>query len=222
MIPHFTNIKYSANFDDGVIYASLAEVEFINEKIKVAIVRELDTEHLIEVPVSVKDGIVDFKYKDDEKTSSKEANNVADSEAGKPPEGNGGKWSREAFPQERHLQTRVRNLTRFTIEPYFQQKAARGTDVKPESVTKLLRSPYRSFVEAAHMTLAGRKPFASAAEQIKLINAFMEEEILYVLPERVDENSLSVKDGNVDFKYRDGGPAKTKGWFADFRGRQAV
>ena len=198
------------------------QVEFINEKIKVAIVRELDTEHLIEVPVSVKDGIVDFKYKDDEKTSSKEANNVADSEAGKPPEGNGGKWSREAFPQERHLQTRVRNLTRFTIEPYFQQKAARGTDVKPESVTKLLRSPYRSFVEAAHMTLAGRKPFASAAEQIKLINAFMEEEILYVLPERVDENSLSVKDGNVDFKYRDGGPAKTKGWFADFRGRQAV
>jgi hypothetical protein len=72
------------------------------------------------------------------------------------------------------------------------------------------------------MTVDGRKPFATAAEQIKLINAVMEEEILYVLPERVDENSLTVKDGKVDFKYRDGGQAKTKGWFADFRGRQAV
>jgi hypothetical protein len=42
------------------------------------------------------------------------------------------------------------------------------------------------------------------------------------LPERVDENSLSVKDGKVDFKYKGGGMAKTKGWFADFRGRQAI
>ena len=50
----------------------------------------------------------------------------------------------------------------------------------------------------------------------------MEEEILYVLPERVDENSLSVTDGKVDFKYRDGGQAKTKGWFAGWRGREAV
>jgi hypothetical protein len=198
------------------------QIEFINEKIKAAIVGELKKMNPIELPVSVKDGKVDFKIKDDENTSAKEVDNEADTEAGKPAEGNDGSWSRQAFPQEKHLRGRVRNLTRYTIEPYFQQKAARGTDVKPETVTAWLRSPYKSFVEAAHMTVDGRKPFATAAEQIKLINAVMEEEILYVLPERVDENSLTVKDGKVDFKYRDGGQAKTKGWFADFRGRQAV
>lgn len=203
--------------------SSTQQIEFINEKIKVAVVGKLDKEDLLEVPVSVEDGKVGFKYKDIKTTSAKEVNNEADTEAKTPPEGNDGKWKRGAFQNEGLLERRVRNLTRYTIEPYFQKKNARGTDVKPESVTGWLRSPYRSFVEAANMTPAnGAKPFASAAEQIKLINAFMEEEILYVLPERVDENSLSVKDGNVDFKYRDGGPAKTKGWFADFRGRQAV
>jgi hypothetical protein len=209
--------------DDTEPYASpTQQIEFINEKIKAAIVSNQNGGNLMELPVSVKDGKVDFKIKDDENTSAKEVDNKADTEAGKPAEGNDGSWSRQAFPQERHLRGRVRNLTRYTIEPYFQQKAARGTDVKPETVTAWLKSPYKSFVEAAHMTVDGRKPFATAAEQIKLINAVMEEEILYVLPERVDEDSLSVKDGKVDFKYKGDSMAKTKGWFADFRGRKAV
>ena len=199
--------------------SSTQQIEFINEKIKVAVVGRLGKEDLLEIPVSVEDGTVGFKYKDVKTTSAKEVN----TEAKTPPEGNGAKWNRVAFQNEGILERKVRNLTRYTIEPYFQKKNARGTDVKPESVTEWLRSPYRSFVEAANMTPAnGAKPFASAAEQIKLINAFMEEEILYILPERVDENSLSVTDGKVDFKYKGDSMAKTKGWFADFRGRQSV
>jgi hypothetical protein len=202
--------------------SSTQQIEFINEKIKVAIVRELNKEDLLEVPVSVKDGEVDFKYKRVETTSAKEVNNEADTKTGKPAEVDEGNSIPMAFAVERHLRGTVSALTRYTLEPYFQQKAARGTDVKPETITALLRPRYRGFVRAANMTLAGRKPFASAAEQIKLINAVMEEEILYVLPERVDENSLSVTDGTVDFKYKGDSMAKTKGWFADFRGRQSV
>jgi hypothetical protein len=41
-------------------------------------------------------------------------------------------------------------------------------------------------------------------------------------PERVNKDSIKVVMGKVDFKYVGSEKAKTKGWFADWRGREAV
>jgi hypothetical protein len=41
-------------------------------------------------------------------------------------------------------------------------------------------------------------------------------------PERVKKDSVVVEKGQVDFKYVGSEKAKTKGWFAGLRGREAV
>ena len=41
-------------------------------------------------------------------------------------------------------------------------------------------------------------------------------------PDRVKQESIHVDKGIVDFTYVGKQIAKTRGWFADFRGREAV
>ena len=109
------------------------------------------------------------------------------------------------------------------IETYFKAKAARGTDVKPESVTDLLKGPYKKFIATAKKSPTdGTKPFASSEVQIGLVDTKVMGIIKALAPDRVKQESIHVDKGIVDFTYVGKQIAKTRGWFADFRGREAV
>jgi hypothetical protein len=109
------------------------------------------------------------------------------------------------------------------IESYFKAKADRGTDVKPDSVTDKLKAPYKVLIAASKITPPdGSKPFAGSTEQMMIVDKTVMVLIKEFAPERVNKDSIKVVLGKVDFKYVGSEKAKTKGWFASLRGREAV
>ena len=109
------------------------------------------------------------------------------------------------------------------INNYFNAKAERGTDVKPDSVTALLKDPYKKFTETAKIAHPdGTQPFAGPAEQMLIVDKSVEEIIRGLEPSRVKKASIKVVMGKVQFEYEGSDKAKTKGWFAGSRGREAV
>ncbi len=109
------------------------------------------------------------------------------------------------------------------IKSYFAEKAARGTDVKPGTVTDLLKAPYKKFVAIAKVSHTdGSAPFAGADVQMSIVDTTVKTLICQHAPNRVDKSSVKCGMGKVDFKYVGSEKAKTKGWFASWRGREAV
>ena len=127
------------------------------------------------------------------------------------------------FANSLDVQTRTSYDVLPIIESYFKAKADRGTDVKPESVTDKLKGPYKGFIAASKVAPPnGDKPFASSTEQMMIVDKTVTVLIKEFAPERVNKDSIKVVMGKVDFKYVGSEKAKTKGWFADWRGREAV
>ena len=109
------------------------------------------------------------------------------------------------------------------INNYFNSKAERGTDVKPDSVTALLKDPYKKLTETAKVAHSdGTEPFAGPAEQMLIVDKSVEEIIRGLEPKRVNKASIKVVMGKVHFEYEGSKKAKTKGWFAGLRGREAA
>lgn len=109
------------------------------------------------------------------------------------------------------------------IKSYFAEKSARGTDVKPGSVTALLKAPYKKFVTTAKVSHDdGSAPFAGADIQMSIVDQAVKSIVCQHAPNRVDKKSVQCRMGNVDFAYVGGGKSKTRGMFAGLRGREAV
>jgi hypothetical protein len=109
------------------------------------------------------------------------------------------------------------------IKSYFAEKSARGTDVKPGTVTALLKAPYKKFVATAKVSHEdGSAPFAGADIQMSIVDQAVKTIICQHAPNRVDKKSVQCRMGNVDFAYVGGGKSKTRGMFAGLRGREAV
>jgi len=109
------------------------------------------------------------------------------------------------------------------IKSYFAEKSARGTDVKPGSVTALLKAPYKKFVATAKVSHDdGSAPFAGADIQMSIVDQAVKNIICLHAPKRVDKKTVQCRMGNVDFAYVGGGKSKTRGMFAGLRGREAV
>ena len=72
----------------------------------------------------------------------------------------------------------------------------------------------------------GTAPYATPSAQITTIDSAIHETIVHFIRDlainRVDINSVSFTNGKVAFKYVGSDKAKTKGWFAGLRGREAV
>ena len=109
------------------------------------------------------------------------------------------------------------------IKSYFAEKSARGTDVKPGSVTALLKAPYKKFVATAKVAHDdGSAPFAGADIQMSIVDQSVKNIICLHAPKRVDKKTVQCRMGNVEFGYVGGGKSKTRGMFAGLRGREAV
>lgn len=109
------------------------------------------------------------------------------------------------------------------IKSYFAEKSARGTDVKPGSVTALLKAPYKKFVATAKVSHDdGSAPFAGADIQMSIVDQAVKSIICQHAPNRVDKKSVQCRMGNVEFAYVGGGKSKTRGMFAGLRGREAA
>jgi hypothetical protein len=123
-----------------------------------------------------------------------------------------------------HIVTLTSDEVTPKIKAYFDEKAKRGTDVKPGTVTELLRVPYKKFVAISKGNPPkGSKPFTDQENQMRHVDENVRVLICQHAPDRVDKASVSFKNGEADFNYTDGGnTAKTKGWFASWRGREAV
>jgi hypothetical protein len=107
------------------------------------------------------------------------------------------------------------------IKSYFAEKSARGTDVKPGTVTALLKTPYKKFVATAKVSHDdGSAPFAGADIQMSIVDQAVKTIICQHAPNRVDKKSVQCRMGNVDFAYVGREKAQTKGWFAGLRGRE--
>jgi hypothetical protein len=107
------------------------------------------------------------------------------------------------------------------IKSYFAEKSARGTDVKPGTVTALLKTPYKKFVATAKVSHNdGSAPFAGADIQMSIVDQAVKTIICQHAPNRVDKKSVQCRMGNVDFAYVGREKAQTKGWFAGLRGRE--
>jgi hypothetical protein len=107
------------------------------------------------------------------------------------------------------------------IKSYFAEKSARGTDVKPGSVTALLKAPYKKFVATAKVAHDdGSAPFAGADIQMSIVDQSVKNIICLHAPKRVDKKTVQCRMGNVDFAYVGREKAQTKGWFAGLRGRE--
>jgi hypothetical protein len=109
------------------------------------------------------------------------------------------------------------------IKSYFAEKSARGTDVKPGSVTALLKAPYKKFVATAKVSHDdGSAPFAGADIQMSIVDQSVKNIICLHAPNRVDKKTVQCRMGNVEFGYVGGGKSKTRGMFAGLRGREAA
>ena len=109
------------------------------------------------------------------------------------------------------------------IKSYFAEKSARGTDVKPGSVTALLKAPYKKFVATAKVAHDdGSAPFAGADIQMSIVDWSVKNIICQHAPNRVDKKTVQCRMGNVEFGYVGGGKSKTRGMFAGLRGREAA
>ena len=109
------------------------------------------------------------------------------------------------------------------IKSYFAEKSARGTDVKPGSVTALLKAPYKKFVATAKVAHDdGSAPFAGADIQMSIVDQSVKNIICLHAPKRVDKKTVQCRMGNVEFGYVGGGKSKTRGMFAGLRGREAA
>jgi len=107
------------------------------------------------------------------------------------------------------------------IKSYFAEKSARGTDVKPGTVTALLKAPYKKFVATAKVSHDdGSAPFAGADIQMSIVDQAVKNIICLHAPKRVDKKTVQCRMGNVDFAYVGREKAQTKGWFAGLRGRE--
>jgi hypothetical protein len=128
------------------------------------------------------------------------------------------------FMNLNHIVTLTSDEVTPKIKAYFDEKAKRGTDVKPGTVTELLKAPYKKFVAISRGNPPkGTKPFTDQENQMRHVDENVRVLICQHAPDRVDKTSVSINSGEVDFKYTDGGKtAKTKGWFASWRGREAV
>ena len=109
------------------------------------------------------------------------------------------------------------------IKSYFAEKSARGTDVKPGSVTALLKAPYKKFVATAKVAHDdGSAPFAGADIQMSIVDQSVKNIICLHAPNRVDKKTVQCRMGKVEFGYVGGGKSKTRGMFAGLRGREAM
>ena len=129
----------------------------------------------------------------------------------------------EYFTNSLDVQTRTSEIVLPIIETYFKSKAERGTDVKPDSVTSKLKTPYKQLIATSKVAHSdGSKAFTSWVEQMIIVDKTVKAIIEGLVPDRVDKNSIVVEMGVVSFTYKGGDKAKTKGWFASWRGREAV
>jgi len=129
----------------------------------------------------------------------------------------------EYFTNSLDVQTRTSEAVLPLIRTYFDSKAERGTDVKPDSVTSKLKTPYKQLIATSKVAHSdGSKAFTSWVEQMIIVDKTVKAIIEGLVPDRVDKNSIVVQMGVVSFTYKGGDKAKTKGWFAGWRGREAV
>jgi hypothetical protein len=129
----------------------------------------------------------------------------------------------EYFTNSLDVQTRTSELVLPPIETYFKSKAERGTDVKADSVTASLKTPYKQLIATSKVAHSdGSKPFTSWPEQMDIVDKTVKAIIEGLAPDRVDKKSIVVKMGVVGFTYEGGGKAQTRGWFAGLRGRESV
>jgi hypothetical protein len=131
------------------------------------------------------------------------------------------------FSSEAELEAKTRESVSLVVYSYFQEKSDRGTDIKAETVTSYLSTPYKQLVAMAKAPHAdGTAPYETPSSQITTIDSVIHETIVHFIRfcsiKRVDINSVSFTNGKVAFKYIGGDKAKTKGWFAGWRGREAV
>ena len=131
------------------------------------------------------------------------------------------------FSSEAELEAKTKESVSLVIYSYFKEKSDRGTDIKAETVTSYLSTPYKQLVAMAKAPHAdGTAPYATPSSQITTIDSAIHETIVHFIRDlaikRVDINSVSFTNGKVAFKYVGSDKAKTKGWFAGLRGREAV
>ena len=127
------------------------------------------------------------------------------------------------FVNEGDLVVRTSVAVTPIIKSYFDEKAARGTDVKPGTVTDLLKAPYKKFLAAAKATPDdGSIPFAGADIQMSLVDNTVKTLICQHAPERVNKASVKCAMGKVDFTYNGSEKAKTKGFFGSLFGREKI
>ena len=127
------------------------------------------------------------------------------------------------FSDSLDVQIRTSEVVIPIITNYFNEKAERGTDVKPGTVTSLLKPVYKTLTETSKASHPdGSQPFTSPTEQMVIVDNTIKALVKDLAPERVKKDSVVVEKGQVDFKYVGSEKAKTKGWFASWRGREAV
>jgi hypothetical protein len=127
------------------------------------------------------------------------------------------------FSDSLDVQLRTSEVVLPIITNYFNEKADRGTDVKPGTVTSLLKPAYKTLTETSKASHPdGSQPFTSPTEQMVIVDNTVKVLVRDLAPERVKKDSVVVEKGQVDFKYVGSEKAKTKGWFAGLRGREAV
>jgi len=131
------------------------------------------------------------------------------------------------FSSEDELDEQTRRWVIPIIHSYFSEKKERGTDVKADTVTSLLSTPYKNLeamVKKPHAD--GTAPYAPPAMQMATINSVIREEIVFEIKKlsiiRINIGTLTVTDGKVAFKYIGSEKEKTRGWFAGLRGREAA
>ena len=130
------------------------------------------------------------------------------------------KVSKPYFVDRKNLEQRTTEIVEPILTTYFAEKAERGTDVKGDGVTSRLKTPYAQLLAMAKDRHAdGTPPFAGPDVQMALVDETVKALICKHAPDRVDKDSVKCGMGKVSFTYIGDDKAKTKGWFASFRGR---
>ena len=105
------------------------------------------------------------------------------------------------------------------INSYLAEKMKRGTDVKADSLTSNLATPYKML-----SNLANKKPpkgelgLTDPAKALTVVDSTIENQIKVKQPQRVKVDTIKVTGGKVSWQYEGDQKMKTKGFFSGLFG----
>ena len=105
------------------------------------------------------------------------------------------------------------------INTYFADKMKRGTDVKADSLTSQLATPYKMLSNtAAKKPPKGESGLSNKDASLKIVDSTIENQIKAKQPQRVKLDSIKVAGGKVSWSYEGDSKIKTKGFFSGLFG----